>query len=142
MTSDVINSSYYLWSQTQYILILHTLMAFKSSEFTGRPPVVSVPNSFFLLPTYENCAESEKKTQNRLSRKLYFTSVLCCIWCTDIRSHGHSFSRDFWQGRTFVLTSNDHPGHSCSHQFTTPDIRAHIKLPPGHSFTWLFSSLM
>jgi len=48
-------------------------MAFKSSEFTGRPPVVSVPNSFFLLPTYENCAESEKKTQNRLSRKLYFT---------------------------------------------------------------------
>ena len=60
--------------------------------------------------------------------------------------YGHSFPRDFYQGRTFVLTSNDHPGHSCSHQMTTPDIRAHIKLPPrtfvlisnyhpGHSFT-------
>jgi len=48
--------------------------------------------------------------------------------CTDIRSHRHSFPRGFWQGRTFVLTSNDHPGHSCSHQITTPDIRAHIKL--------------
>ena len=45
---------------------------------------------------------------------------------TDIRSHA-IFDR---AGRTFVLTSNDHPGHSCSHQITTPDIRAHIKLPP------------
>jgi len=51
---------------------------------------------------------------------------LTWIWwkrCMDIRSHGHSFPRDFWQGRTFVLTSNDHPGHSCSHQMTTQDIR-------------------
>jgi len=66
------------------------------------------------------------------------------IRCTDIRSHGHSFPRGFWQGRTFVLTSNDHPGHSCSHQITTPDIRAHIKLsvavvgpgvhPEGHCY--------
>jgi len=55
---------------------------------------------------------------------------LCRNRCTDIRSHGHSFPRDFRQGRTFVLTSNDHPGHSCSRQMTTPDIRAHIKLPP------------
>jgi len=48
----------------------------------------------------------------------------------DIRSHAHSFPRDFWQGRTFVLTSKKHPGHLCSHQMTTPDIRAHIKWPP------------
>jgi len=40
--------------------------------------------------------------------------------------YGHSFPHDFWQGRTFVLTSNDHPGHLCSHQMSTPDIRAHI----------------
>jgi len=38
--------------------------------------------------------------------------------------------------RTFVPTdicSNtifDRAGHSCSHQMTTPDIRAHIKLQP------------
>jgi len=50
--------------------------------------------------------------------------------CTDIRSHGHSFPRDFWQGRTFVATLNDHPGHSWPHQMTTPDIRGHIKWPP------------
>jgi len=62
--------------------------------------------------------------------------------CTDICSHGHSFPHDFWQGRTFVLTPNDHPWHPCLHQMTTPDIRSHIKLPPGHSFTWLFSSLI
>ena len=65
--------------------------------------------------------------------------------------YGHSFPRTFvptrfltgpdirahikWPPRTFVLTSNDHPGHSCSHQITTrtfvltsndhPDIRSH-----------------
>ena len=55
---------------------------------------------------------------------------------------GHSFPRTFvptrfltgpdirahikWPPRTFVLTSNDHPGHLCSYQITTPDIRAHI----------------
>jgi len=59
---------------------------------------------------------------------------------------GHSFPRTFvptwfltgpdirahikWPPRTFVLTSNYHPGHSCSHQITCPDIRAHIKLLP------------
>jgi len=39
--------------------------------------------------------------------------------CTDIRSHGHSFTRNFWQGRTFVHISNDHPGHSYTNQITT-----------------------
>jgi len=43
-------------------------------------------------------------------------------WCTDIRSHGHSFPRDFCQSWTFVLTSNDHPGHSCSHQMTNNSV--------------------
>jgi len=65
---------------------------------------------------------------------------ICCFLClwniTVIDNnlpdlvYGHSFPREFWQGRTFVLTSNDHPGHSCSNQMTTPNIRAHIKLPP------------
>jgi len=69
------------------------------------------------------------------ARALQLTVITLCFrtlkkWIPDIRYHGHSFPCDFWQGRTFVLTSNDHPGHSCSHQMTTPDIRAHIKLPP------------
>jgi len=43
------------------------------------------------------------------------------------------------ESRTFVTTDIrshaifDRAGHSCSHQMTTPDIRAHIKWPPGHS---------
>ena len=67
---------------------------------------------------------------------LFCWNVIKCFKCwytyriPDIRSHRHSIPRDFWQGRTFVLTSNDHPGHSCSHQMTTPDIRAHIKWTP------------
>jgi len=70
------------------------------------------------------------------------------LWIPDIRSHGHSFPRSFvptrfltgpdirahikWPPRTFVLTSNDHPGHSCSYQITTPDIRDNI------NFIYLF----
>jgi len=45
----------------------------------------------------------------------------------DIRAHIK------WAPPTFVLTSNDHPGHSRSHQMTTPDIHAHIKWPPRTS---------
>jgi len=57
----------------------------------------------------------------------------CQTRCTDIRSHGHSFPRDFWQGRTFVATSNDHPGHSWPHQMTTRTFVATSNDHPGHS---------
>ena len=52
-------------------------------------------------------------------RTFVFTRILTG---PDIRAHIK------WPPRTFVLTSNDHPGHSCSHQMTTPDIRAHYPL--------------
>ena len=45
----------------------------------------------------------------------------------------HNCTSVYWESRTFVPTDIrshaifDRAGHSCSHQMTTPDIRAHIK---------------
>ena len=77
-------------------------------------------------------------TDNRSSAGSCYQSltqcfIWCNLWCTDIRSHGHSFPRDFWQGRTFVATWNDHPGHSWPHQMTTRTFVATSNVHPGHS---------
>jgi len=49
---------------------------------------------------------------------------------------GNGFGYGKYESWTFVSTDIrshaifDRAGHLCSHQMTTPDIRAHIKLPP------------
>ena len=65
-----------------------------------------------------------------------------------VRRASTFFLKHLWNGvRTFVPTDIrshaifDRAGHSCSHQMTTPDIRAHIKWPPGHSCSHQITTL-
>jgi len=70
---------------------------------------------------YIASCNAQPPKKNIIKTKLFLFSLhhVYSKGCTDIRSHGHSFHAIF-----------DRAGHSCSHQMTTPDIRAHIKLPP------------